>query len=152
MSTENESEVAGKGPTRMQDATNGVWFPVPKKSAARGYTILSPKSLESPKSHKSAYIGSNASRPSRNLTVFRTRPNLLMSEARRSVSGEGKTLVQKFWSLPKLILVKVKGNRTTNVMRENKMWECVRVGVLHVYFFRGIPELTEDAQCVSKGG
>ena len=30
----------------MVDATNGVWFPVPKKSAARGYAT-STKSLES---------------------------------------------------------------------------------------------------------
>lgn len=99
-----EGEMADGAPTRMADATYGVWFPVPKKSAARGYTILSPKSLESPKRRKSAYMGINASRPSRNLTIFRTRPNFLMSEARRSVSGEGKTLVQKFSPFPKLIL------------------------------------------------
>jgi hypothetical protein len=82
----------------------GSGYQCRKKSAARGYTILSLKSLESPKRLKSAYMGSSASRPSRSLTVFRTRPNLLMSEARRSVSGEGKTFVQKFSPLPKLIL------------------------------------------------
>ena len=99
-----EGKAANRAPTRMADATYGVWFPVPKKSAVRGYTILSPKSLDSPKRRKSAYTGSNASRASKILTVFKTRPNLLMSEARRSVSGEGKTLVQKFSPLPKLIL------------------------------------------------
>src|SRR6266853_24039 len=41
-----EGEMADGAPTRMADATYGVWFPVPKKSAARGYTILSPKSME----------------------------------------------------------------------------------------------------------
>ena len=102
--SKKEGEVANRAPTRMADATYGVWFPVPKKSAVRGYTILSPKSLDSPKRRKSTYTGSNASRASNILTVFKTRPNLLMSEARRSVSGEGKTLVQKFSALPKLIL------------------------------------------------
>lgn len=98
------AESLGGAPTRMTEATYGVWFPVPKKSAARGYTILSPKSFESLKRRKSAYMGSNASTTSKSLTVLRTRPNLRTSAAKRSVSGEGKTFVQKCSPLPKLIL------------------------------------------------
>lgn len=120
--SKKEGEVANRAPTRMADATYGVWFPVPKKSAVRGYTILSPKSLDSPKRRKSAYTGSNASRASKILTIFKTRPNLLMSEARRSVSGEGKTLVQKFSPLPKLILSR---------RREEKRRKCNERGNKH---------------------
>jgi hypothetical protein len=116
-----KGKAAGRAPTKMEEATYGVWFPVPKKSAVRGYTILSPKSLDSPNRRKSTYMGSSASRPSRSLTVFRTRPNLLMSGARRSVRGEGKTLVQKFWPLPKLILSRQrKGGEGKRNMRREK--------------------------------
>lgn len=143
--------MANRAPTRMADATYGVWFPVPKKSAVRGYTILSPKSLDSPKRRKSAYTGINASRASKILTVFKTRPNLLMSEARRSVSGEGKTLVQKFSPLPKLILSRRREEKKRK--RDERGNRHGRYGcALHVDFFRRVPELAEDAQRVGEGG
>jgi len=92
----------------MAEATYGVWFPVPKKSAVGGYTILSPKSLDSPKRRKSAYTGSNASRASKILTVFKTRPNLLMSEA-RLCKWRGKDISPKVFAFTKTDSVKAKG-------------------------------------------
>jgi len=110
----------GGAPTRMAEATYGVWFPVPKKSAVRGYTTLSPKSLDSPKRH----IRSNASRASKILTIFKTRPNLLMSEARHC-KRRGKDIGPKVFAFTKTDSVKAKGGEKRTCNEKEWTWEEV---------------------------
>ena len=92
------------GPTRIEHETYGVWFPVPKNKATKGYTIFSPKSFENLNILSIVCTGIRANGTSSFLTILRTRPNLAMSRWNFEVKDEGKTFVQKSSPLPKLIL------------------------------------------------
>lgn len=78
----------------MPHGTFAVWFPVPRKRAMRGYTILFPNSFLKKKRRNMIEIGTSPKMGSVHFTTRRKRPNRLMSDANSCTRTLGKTLVQ----------------------------------------------------------